>query len=137
MQLHSVLVKDFMKANPVTFTPDMDIHKAMKILVEQWLSGAAVIDLRGNLVGLLSETDCLRVGLNAAYHDEWGGTVGDYMTREVKTIEADSSIVEIAELFTQTPYRRYPVLQGNRLVGQLSRRDVMKGFVKLHQQGVW
>ncbi|WP_454064644.1 CBS domain-containing protein [Candidatus Nitrospira salsa] len=137
MQLHSVLVKDFMKANPVTFTPDMDIHKAMKVLVEQWLSGAAVIDLRGNLVGLLSETDCLRVGLNAAYHDEWGGTVGDYMTREVKTIEADSSIVEIAELFTQTPYRRYPVLQKNRLVGQLSRRDVMKGFVKLHQQGVW
>jgi len=137
MQLHSVLVKDFMKANPVTFTPDMDIHKAMKILVEQWISGAAVIDLRGNLVGLLSETDCLRVGLNAAYHDEWGGTVGDYMTREVKTIEADSSIVEIAELFTKTPYRRYPVLQENRLVGQLSRRDVMKGFVKLHQQGVW
>ncbi|GJL50100.1 MAG: hypothetical protein NPIRA01_13270 [Nitrospirales bacterium] len=137
MQLHSVLVKDFMKANPVTFTPDMDIHKAMKVLVEQWISGAAVIDLRGNLVGLLSETDCLRVGLNAAYHDEWGGTVGDYMTREVKTIEADSSIVEIAELFTKTPYRRYPVLQENRLVGQLSRRDVMKGFVKLHQQGVW
>ncbi|WP_447970786.1 CBS domain-containing protein [Nitrospira sp. M1] len=137
MQLHSVLVKDFMKANPVTFTPDMDIHEAMKTLVEQWLSGAAVIDLRGNLVGLLSETDCLRVGLNAAYHDEWGGTVGDYMTREVKTIDADASIVEIAELFTTTPYRRYPVLQENRLVGQLSRRDVMKGFVKLHQQGVW
>jgi len=137
MQLHSVLVKDFMKANPVTFTPDMDIHDAMKILVEHWLSGAAVIDLRGNLVGLLSETDCLRVGLNAAYHDEWGGTVGDYMTREVKTIDADSSIVEIADLFTKTPYRRYPVLQENRLVGQLSRRDVMKGFVKLHQQGVW
>ncbi|GJL53629.1 MAG: hypothetical protein NPIRA02_07610 [Nitrospirales bacterium] len=137
MQLHSVLVKDFMKASPLTFTPDMDIHEAMKMLVEQWLSGAAVIDLRGNLVGLLSETDCLRVGLNAAYHDEWGGTVGDYMTREVKTIDADASIVEIAELFTTTPYRRYPVLKENRLVGQLSRRDVMKGFVKLHQEGVW
>ena len=137
MQLNSVLVKDFMKPNPLTFTPDMDIHEAMKLLVEQWLSGAAVIDLRGNLVGLLSESDCLRVGLNAAYHDEWGGTVGDYMTRGVKTIDADSSIIEIAELFTKTPYRRYPVLKENRLVGQISRRDVMKGFVKLHQQGAW
>ncbi len=137
MQLNAFLLKDFMKTNPVTFTPDMDIHNAMKVLVENWLSGAAVIDLRGNLVGLLSESDCLRVGLSAAYHDEWGGTVGDYMTKEVKTVDVDASIIEIAELFTKTSFRRFPVLQDNRLVGQISRRDVMKGFVKLHQQGVW
>lgn len=137
MQLKSVLVKDFMKASPVTFTPEMDIHEAMTQLVEHWLSGAAVIDMRGNLVGLLSETDCLKVGLNAAYHDEWGGTVGDYMSREVKTVDAQASIVELAELFTKTPFRRYPVLKENRLVGQISRRDVMKGFVKLHKEGNW
>ena len=137
MQLTAIHLKEFMKTNPVTFTPDMDIHEAMKVLVEHWLSGAAVIDMRGNLVGLLSESDCLRVGLNAAYHDEWGGTVGDYMTKEVKTVDVDASIIEIAELFTKTSFRRFPVLKENRLVGQISRRDVMKGFVKLHQQGVW
>jgi CBS domain-containing protein len=49
----------------------------------------------------------------------------------VKTIDADTSILELAELFLKSPYRRYPVMDDNRLVGQISRRDVLRAMEKL------
>jgi CBS domain-containing protein len=49
----------------------------------------------------------------------------------VKTVEADASIVEVASMFLQDGYRRYPVLDDNRLVGQISRRDVLKALEAL------
>lgn len=126
--LKSVTVKDYMEANLVTFSPETEILRAIHALVENRISGAPVTDEHGNLVGVLSEQDCMKVALTAAYHEEWGGRVSEYMSHEVKTVEADMSVVDVAELFLKTPYRRYPVVQDNRLVGQISRRDVLKAL---------
>ncbi|NIR29772.1 MAG: CBS domain-containing protein [Gammaproteobacteria bacterium] len=126
--LKSVTVKDYMEANLVTFSPEMEILRAIHALVENRISGAPVTDEHGNLVGVLSEQDCMKVALNAAYHEEWGGRVSEFMNHEVNTVEADMSIVDVAELFLKAPYRRYPVVQDNRLVGQISRRDVLKAL---------
>jgi CBS domain-containing protein len=126
--LHSVAVKDYMSASLVTFTPDMNVLRAIHTMIEHRISGAPVVDERGNLVGLLSEQDCLKVALDAGYHGEYGGLVSEYMTREVRTVDADTSILEVAKLFLQEQLRRYPVMEGNRLVGQVSRRDVLKAL---------
>jgi CBS domain-containing protein len=126
-----ITVREFMAANLVTFTPDMEILRAIHLLVEKRISGATVVDDRGNVVGILSEQDCMKVALHAGYHGELGGRVAEYMSTDVKTIDADTSILELAELFLKSPYRRYPVMKDNRLVGQISRRDVLRAMGQL------
>jgi len=127
----SASAKDFMVTNLVTLRPEMDIMEAIRILVDHSISGAPVIDQLGNLVGILSEKDCLNVALKAGYHDEWGGQVKEYMNPDISTIDADTSILDVASYFINAPYRRYPVMQENRLVGQISRRDVLKALQSL------
>ena len=130
--LKKITVKDYMAANLISFTPDMDILDAINELVAKKISGATVVDQHGNLVGVLSERDCMKVALNASYHEEMGGQVESFMTKEVKTVQDDTSIVEMAELFYSNPIRRYAVVNHeNRLVGQISRRDVLRALQTL------
>ncbi len=124
----SLRVRDFMAANLVTFTPEMDVLDAIHALIEQRISGAPVLDSRGDIVGILSEQDCMRVALSAGYHGELGGCVAEFMNRDVHSVDADESIVALAMRFLDAPYRRYPVLDRNRLVGQISRRDVLRAL---------
>ena len=129
--LRSVAVKDYMSASLITFKPDMGVLRAIQTLVDHRISGAPVIDDQGELVGILSEKDCMKVTLSVTYHGEYGGRVREYMTTNVKTIDADTSIVEVASMFAEEDYRRYPVMEDNRLVGQISRHDVLRALVSL------
>ncbi len=113
----------------MTFFPEQNIHEAVKQLVEKRISGGPVVDKRGNLVGFLSEKDCFKVMLNGAYHNHWGGEVSDFMVTQVQTVDADMRMIEFVELFLKAPYRRYPVVKNNRLVGQISRRDVLRALL--------
>ncbi len=123
--LESVKVKEYMGRSKITFNPDMDVLRAIHILIEQRVSGAPVVDDHGNLVGFLSEKDCMKVALNAGYHGESGGRVAEFMTERVKTIDVETPIIEVAEFFLNSNLRRYPVVEENRLVGAISRRDVL------------
>ena len=120
--------RDYMSTKLVTLTPETDIHRAMRILLKNRISGAPVLDQHGQLVGILSKKDCLKVAFSASYHKEWGGRVADYMSRDVKTIDAATDIVEVAQIFLQGHYRRFPVLSDDRLVGQISRHDVLRAL---------
>jgi CBS domain-containing protein len=124
----SAVVRDYMARELVTFAPESDIHRAMKVLLERRLSGAPVIDGRGDLVGVLSKKDCLRVAFSSSYHQDLGGRVAEYMSTVVATVEAGTDIVEAAELFLNSPYRRFPVIEDGRLVGQISRYDVLRAL---------
>lgn len=126
--LRSISVKDYMSASLVTFTPNMDVLDAIHLLLENNISGAPVIDKLGNMVGFLSEKDCMKIALTASYHEEWGGKVSEFMVRKVKSIDMDTNIVEVAEMFMKDPYRSYPVMEDNRLVGQINRRDVLRAL---------
>ncbi len=129
--LHSISVQDFMEANLVTFKPDQDIMQAIRLLLDNGISGAPVVDHFGNISGILSEKDCLQVALKAGYHGEWGGVVADFMSPSVVTVEADTSILAVAKMFLEAPFKRYPVVSDNRLVGQISRRDVLRAVEKI------
>ena len=89
------------------------------------------MDEHGNLIGMLTEKDCMKVALHAGYHEEYGGKVSEYMSPSVKTIDADMSIVDVAKEFLADPHRRYPVVVDNRLVGQISRHDVLRALEAL------
>ncbi|MFK7794236.1 MAG: CBS domain-containing protein [Gammaproteobacteria bacterium] len=127
--IQSIAVKDYMSASLVTFTPEMDVMNAIDILVKNRISGAPVVDEHGNLIGLLSEKDCMKVAVQAGYYEQLGGRVEDYMTKQVITVEAEGSVLEVAKLFMEKGPRRYPVVEDNRLVGQISRRDVLRSLL--------
>ncbi len=131
MNLKSCLVRDYMAGSLVTFKPEMDVLDAIHALVRHRIAGAPVVNDQGELVGMLSEFDCTKVALNAGYYGDWGGPVSDYMSREVDTVDAEMNIIDLAQKFQESGYRRFPVLHGNRLVGQISRRDVLRALGEL------
>jgi CBS domain-containing protein len=133
MNLKSCLVKDYMAKTLVTFKPDTDVLDAVHVLVSKRIAGAPVVDDEGNLLGMLSELDCLRVALQAGYHSQVGGPVREYMSTGVETVDAEMSIVDLAQRFLDTSFRRYPVMERNRLIGQISRRDVLRALEMLTQ----
>jgi CBS domain-containing protein len=121
-------VADYMATRPITLSPGMDILKAMGIMLDGKISAAPVIDDKGRLVGILSKKDCLRVAFTASYHQEWGGSVADFMSSEVETIDAGEDIVTAAKKFLDGPYRVFPVMRAGRLAGVISRHDILKAL---------
>lgn len=121
-------VSDYMARNLVTFSPDDEINHAMNVLLVHRISGAPVVDRGGGLVGVLSKKDCLRAAIEASYYREWGTTVAAHMTSPVETLDAGLDILAAANAFVTTSYRRFPVLEGGRLVGQISRADVLQAI---------
>ena len=122
-------VADVMATRLVTFTPDMNIHEAIRILLEKRISGAPVVDADGALVGMLSKKDCLKIVFSSQYHDDWGGPVRDFMNMPVETLDAGLDLVSAAQLFLASHFRRFPVLRDGRLVGQVSRYDILKALI--------
>ncbi len=121
-------IKTYMSRELVTLTPDMEINRAMHFLIDNRISGAPVLDETGNLVGMLSQKDCLKAALHASYYREWGDTVADYMSSQVETLDAELDLVEAAEAFLASSFRRFPVMSEGRLVGQISRSDLLKAL---------
>jgi CBS domain-containing protein len=126
--LRKTLVKDYMARHLVTLKPDDEVMRAIYTLIEHKIAGAPVMDKDGKLVGILTEKDCLKVVVNAAYYSECSGLVADFMSTEVEVMEAEDSIVTAAERFQNKRYHRYPVMDKNRLVGQISRADVIRAL---------
>lgn len=123
-------VTDYMTTKLITFTPEMEIKEATSILLKNKISGAPVVDHSGQLVGMLSEKDCIRLLLDGQYNQRpsGDGQVKDYMSQNIKSLTSDTTIVDAAYAFVNSPYRRFPVLQGKKLVGQISRRDVLQAI---------
>jgi len=127
----SALVKDYMSGKLVTFHPETDVLDAIHELLNHRIAGAPVTNNRGDLVGMLSELDCMKIALHAGYHGHWGGPVSEYMTTDTETVDANMSIIDLAQQFLDTGFRRFPVVKDHRLVGQISRRDVLRALSQL------
>ena len=123
-----------MVSRVITLRPDMEIFKAIRVLLSRRISGAPVLGPRGELVGMLSEKDCLKILASRTFHEDTlpGAVVRDFMsTGNLVTTTPDTDIFSIAGLFLKHVYRRLPVIDGGRLVGQVSRRDVLKGIEEM------
>jgi signal-transduction protein with cAMP-binding, CBS, and nucleotidyltransferase domain len=94
-----------------------------------------VLDKDRKLVGIISEKDCLRIIVDQAYHNlpTSDRKVSDYMTVKVKTLSSTSDVVEAANEFLNSPVRRLPILENGVLIGQVSRRDILKAAKNINQ----
>lgn len=122
----TVLLREIMETSLLTFSPETDINLALNTLLQRRFSGAPVVHPDGTLAGVLSQKDCLKAMLNSYYHHTYGGSVRDYMTPDVETLTPEMNLVETANRFINSTYRRFPILEGNTLVGQISRRDILQ-----------
>lgn len=124
--MKSVVVRDYMSREVLSLDHEFDILAAARFLVQHNISGAPVLDEHGRLVGILTERDCMRVALHSGYHDSPYGLVRDYMTPNPESVTPEQSVLTMAEKFIHGSYRRYPVVDNGRLVGVISRRDVLR-----------
>lgn len=128
---------DIMTRSLVTLSPDVNIFEAMSVLMAKSISGAPVVEGSGKWIGMLSELDCLRVlSSHEFYADEQevGGQVRDFMTECGLKIGPDLGIYAISHYFLTTSVRRLPVVSGGRLLGQVSRRDVLRGIEAMRRR---
>lgn len=120
-------VREYMVTRLYTVAPEVHILDAVDMLVERRISGAPVVR-DGHLVGMLSERDCLQFLTKGANDDVPTGTVGDYMATGVRTIPPTMDIYYVAGLFLKHGIRRLPVVEDGVLIGQISRRDVLRAI---------
>ena len=128
MTMRSMYVRDYLSADLITLTPDMDILQADRVLIDNNISGAPVVDESGGLVGILTERDILASAVQAYYYGNRGGLVREYMVKEPQCVAPDDSLMEVARLFIDGRYHRYPVVDDDRLVGIISRSDLMRAL---------
>ena len=126
--MKSVKVADYMSRKLMTFHPHTSVVEALATILDHHITGAPVVDGDGLLVGILSEVDLMSVVIQDSYYDESMGIVADYMRTQVDTVDPDSDIYSLAARFLREHRRRYPVVKDGKLVGQISRRDVLQAF---------
>lgn len=132
---HPLTVEDYMTRRLVTFSPDQTMDQVLDILLKKKISGGPVIDENNNLVGIISEGDCLKQVVKGKYNNvpTLSGYVRDYMAKDVKSVSPDLNIFELAQMFLSLRLRRFPVMKNGRLLGQISQKDVMRAMIKLQQ----
>ena len=144
-------VREVMTPAVATIGEEAAIGDAMRLMLDRKISGLPVVDAGGALIGIVTEGDLMRraelatqrhrprwlefvIGpgrLASDYTLSHGRRVADVMTRTVTTIGAGASLSDAIDLMEKSRVKRLPVLESGRLVGILSRADVMRVFVLL------
>ena len=128
-------ITKYMATDLITFNPDQEIIEVINTMLDKSISGAPVLNDNREIVGIISEKDCLRVIIDSAYYNQpiSKGKVSDYMTRDITTISIDEDVVHAANMFLSRTVRRFPVVDSQgKLKGQVSRRDILKAAKQLH-----
>ncbi|MBX2857772.1 MAG: CBS domain-containing protein [Cellvibrionaceae bacterium] len=134
--MQSILVKDYMDQNPHAIQQSASVCDVVKLLTKDLTTGAPVVDEQNNLVGFISEQDCIRELLNEAFYAEESKAVTRLMVTKVLTVNPDTSIIEVAENMSKGPPKNYPVVDHGKLVGILSRRSVLEALMD-YNEGVY
>lgn len=126
-QRHLPAVREFMDTYVDTLSPDTDIMEAVNFLLQKRITGAPVTNSKGELLGILTERDCLKL-LTLGDVDQAArtGKVRDFMTSQVQTIPPDMDIYYAAGLFLNVSFRRFPVVEKGRIVGAITRFDILR-----------
>ena len=131
-----LIVSDIMTRRLILFNPDQSIHEVMKTFIKHRISGGPVVSKAGELVGIISEADCMKEISESRYFNMpiLDKSVGHFMTKKVDTIESSMNVFDAAAKFSKSSRRRYPVLEKGSLVGQVSRKDIVVAALNMKSQ---
>ncbi|MDY6933470.1 MAG: CBS domain-containing protein [Spirochaetota bacterium] len=120
--------KDIMITNVITITKETPVRKAIELMLEKRISGFPVVSRELSLEGIISEKDLLQL----AFSDTIDGiTVEAFMTTEVISFEEDSDLFDICDYFINQNIKRVPILSENKLVGIISRKDMLQYILEM------
>lgn len=126
--------REIMRRQVHTVSEDADLETAIRVLLKKGHSGAPVLDEEGRLVGVLSEHDCVSA-LALAAAERWPtGHVSDYMTREVESVSPEEDVFRLAARFSEGRHRRLLVIEEERLVGLITRSDLLRTLESLESR---
>ncbi|MDX1653793.1 MAG: CBS domain-containing protein [Candidatus Competibacteraceae bacterium] len=137
-----------MKTNVITTTPETQVAEIAKLLLEHHISAVPVVDADNRVLGIVSEGDLIhRPELGGRRRRSWwlsfltgdeeltqeylkthGSRAAEVMTRPAVTVTEDTSIGQIAQLLEKRRIKRVPVVQDGKLVGMVSRADLLQGL---------
>jgi len=125
--------KDVMTKYVITIHPDASLDEAIHRLIEKEISGMPVIEENGKMVGIISEKDIL--DFFAFSRDLHNIKVKDVMTKNVISFSPETAVEKIALSIGLNKFRRAPILDGDRLVGIVSRRDIIRVALRISEGG--
>jgi CBS domain-containing protein len=143
-----MIASDVMTRNVLSVPPDATVAQAVELMLERGISGLFVVDATGTLAGIVTEGDLLRRDeLGTERRRSWwlrliaspgrqaadftrthGRRVADVMTQDVLSVRTDAPLEEIVTLMEERRIKRVPVLEGDRVVGVVSRADLLRAL---------
>ena len=126
--------KDVMSRDVICVKEETSMLEAIKVLVENHISGLPVVNDDMTLTGLLSEKDA--VVLFYESDEAESKTVSDYMTSPAVCFEEDEALLNVCDFLAKNIFRRVPITSNGKLVGIISIRDVLKSVLQLRHQEV-
>jgi CBS domain-containing protein len=135
MPSQPVVARDIMVTRLITLRPDMEVFDAIEMLLKYRISGAPVVDEAGHFMGVFSEGNAINLLLDSARDEAETVPIEGYIDRLAPTVTPETDLLTIAQTFQRVTARRLPVLDNRRLVGQVSRRDLLKAAGRLVEMG--
>jgi len=132
--VEQILVSDYMTTKLITFKPEQSIHDVIYTLTKYKISGGPVVNENNELIGIISETDCIKHISESKYYNmplDNSHTVAKNMVSEVETIDKNMNIFDAANKFISSKRRRFPIIEKGKLIGQISQKDVLKAALKM------
>ena len=129
-----ILVSDYMTKNLITFKENQTIEDVIDSLIKNKISGGPVINEKNELIGIISEGDCMKQISESRYYNlpmDTNNTVGKAMIKQVETIDGNMNILDAVNKFLESKRRRFPIVENGKLVGQISQKDVLIAAMKL------
>ena len=129
----SIRVSDYMTKNLITFRPQQSVEEVIETLIANRISGGPVVNENNELIGIISEGDCIKQVSESRYYNmpSKKDSVEDHMVKDVETIDGNMNIFDAANKFLQAKRRRFPILENGKLVGQISQKDILIAAMKL------
>ena len=126
-------VSDYMTRKLVTFKADQPIEEVINAIIKHRISGGPVVNEKHELIGVISEGDCIKEISESRYHNMPmnNHTVENYMVKDVETIDGNMNIFDAANKFLESKRRRFPIIENGKLVGQISQKDILKAAMAL------
>ena len=131
-----IKVSDYMTKDLITFKPEQSVEEVIESLIVNKISGGPVVNDNYELVGIISEGDCLKQISESRYYNMpmAQDNVENRMVKEVETIDGNMDVFDAAKKFLDSKIRRFPIVENGRLVGQISQKDILKAAIKLKGQ---
>ena len=126
-------VRDYMSTKLITFKSSERIENVIDGLIKHRISGAPVVNDKNELIGVISEGDCIKHISDSRYYNMplENSTVEKLMVKNVETIDGNMNIFDAANKFLESKRRRFPIIENGKLVGQISQKDILKAALAM------